>query len=1220
MNNAPEVTVLASTPAGDVTMVFGEHQGVRLDGDGPAVALLKSHMLRCVNIDGMSISPDTMHPNDVPFLDGDGFKFEKDADEWGGIGAASLFDDAGGDPILDGDFPGHPFRGNQHVKANNVSEYASIQSRQLRGADKDIPEEDDLLHKTHHGAARTHREAASKTSGGTKKYHEVMADFHSKRSAFHADKLGGKAAVLDSVGADDEWATLSAEFGAMLDSVETDALHDQIRASTSPSERIALCRALLAERARPAAAPPVIARYRYALVNRPPAPGSIPAGLTYTLDPRPAKGQPFEDVARHGIMVTDRELTEAELKSFELLRVDSGSTARVASRVAEDMRDYADAYSEMYESGDASDLSEFGNAVSNRAKSLAGVDALDRTQDMAGMVYEQLKAMVGATAPVAPPAPVPPTSKKQATEAAERLEFTVSDYSGMTPRELAIRAADHRKRIGDAVAAVETLKLGWPAGVTYPQGDIDLASGWLRKIAEEEAKGDALVLGAGDVKTMAMNAGVPESKWPKILANPYTTRTTGSGIVVPSYRLGDVKAAIASATAPMPPAVSDAGIARALAAGIVQRDRAHPTIIATPGWNSPTRASVEVAIIDSLFRETGIDATGRSDDIMALAKELFEQVKNGATLTLPQVMQHSAPNDWRESIVKARTMFGALQKNKLTTKPQDEAAADCWRDLPQLVKVIEAVIPPGGAQDLPPQSAGPSEQFTRYLKQIEAGTFPVGMQEAARMDTGMHDGEYETLQAEWAKRPAPAPVPVPVAPAAINGGPMDGPAPLFRSVSPEEWADILASGRIKGGLNTFNAWDKRREVFFALAPTAGVINQGNEKTRRAEYAVQQGPLQAELKPLAARHHELDGIIQARAVELGARSFDDLDSYLKRKDPVIAPLRPEYDSLDKKISGLQEKGRAEIAAKLAQIKDQDAARGFTSVLLETRPMDGGRVYSGIHSGMGHEVEIGMDSGAVALSDVVRVTFYDGDKAVRQSTPAQESGTQGAAEPAPAPVAAPTGELTAMQNLDRLGKAAPTGAITSDDPDLTGKLERKLEYLNAYAGVMRETNKHIRNKDSTKGDAALRAMGFSDRMIAKLRTKDDLGRVGFADYMLSNNNGEIGRYKKRLERAMEDKASERAAQPAAADTSPAPAVPVPAPALAPLPATDADHDFLQSIISKTADLMAPDIAPRFEEIAARRALDAATMGLLQTAGEVYTQHAIKAAQEALKAMMG
>jgi hypothetical protein len=73
-------------------------------------------------------------------------------------------------------------------------------------------------------------------------------------------------------------------------------------------------------------------------------------------------------------------------------------------------------------------------------------------------------------------------------------------------------------------------------------------------------------------------------------------------------------------------------------------------------------------------------------------------------------------------------------------------------------------------------------------------------------------------------------------------------------------------------------------------------------------------------------------------------------------------------------------------------------------------------------------------------------------------------------------------------------------------------------------------------------------------------------------------------------------------------------------APAPTTDADHDFLQSIISKTADLMAPDIAPRFEEIAARRASDAATMGLLQTAGEVYTQHAIKAAQEALKAMMG
>jgi hypothetical protein len=48
---------------------------------------------------------------------------------------------------------------------------------------------------------------------------------------------------------------------------------------------------------------------------------------------------------------------------------------------------------------------------------------------------------------------------------------------------------------------------------------------------------------------MAMNAGVPEEKWPGILANPDSVRTSGS-IAVPSFRLGAIKEAISLAMAP----------------------------------------------------------------------------------------------------------------------------------------------------------------------------------------------------------------------------------------------------------------------------------------------------------------------------------------------------------------------------------------------------------------------------------------------------------------------------------------------------------------------------------------------------------------------------------------------------------------------------------------------------------------------------------------------
>ena len=105
-----------------------------------------------------------------------------------------------------------------------------------------------------------------------------------------------------------------------------------------------------------------------------------------------------------------------------------------------------------------------------------------------------------------------------------------------------------------------------------------------------------------------------------------------------------------------------------------------------------------------------------------------------------------------------------------------------------------------------------------------------------------------------------------------------------------------------------------------------------------------------------------------------------------------------------------------------------------------------------------------------------------------------------------------KLNQVEALFELSKLAPKSgeAIKSDDPDAIEKLEAKLAYHQARAAMMRDANNHLRRGD----DEALYAMGFKEKTIASLKEPDFAGRTGFADYQMSNNNGEIGRIKKRL----------------------------------------------------------------------------------------------------------
>ena len=90
----------------------------------------------------------------------------------------------------------------------------------------------------------------------------------------------------------------------------------------------------------------------------------------------------------------------------------------------------------------------------------------------------------------------------------------------------------------------------------------------------------------------------------------------------------------------------------------------------------------------------------------------------------------------------------------------------------------------------------------------------------------------------------------------------------------------------------------------------------------------------------------------------------------------------------------------------------------------------------------------------------------------------------------------------------------GGISSDDPDAIQKLTEKLEKLKKHQEIMRAANRAIRMKDTEKGNAKLREMGFSEDGIKNLREPDFCGRVGYPDYELSNNNANIHRIEGRI----------------------------------------------------------------------------------------------------------
>ena len=108
--------------------------------------------------------------------------------------------------------------------------------------------------------------------------------------------------------------------------------------------------------------------WRYAMVNRPIGIGCCPKEGLVGSEDRPASGKPHHDMARNGVALFDRKLSDAETKSFEMALMAEGEDLReVVEGVVEKMKRYAKPYVEMA----ADDLNDFKSEVHDKMKGAA---------------------------------------------------------------------------------------------------------------------------------------------------------------------------------------------------------------------------------------------------------------------------------------------------------------------------------------------------------------------------------------------------------------------------------------------------------------------------------------------------------------------------------------------------------------------------------------------------------------------------------------------------------------------------------------------------------------------------------------------------------------------------------------------------------------------------------------------------------------------------------
>lgn len=102
---------------------------------------------------------------------------------------------------------------------------------------------------------------------------------------------------------------------------------------------------------------------------------------------------------------------------------------------------------------------------------------------------------------------------------------------------------------------------------------------------------------------------------------------------------------------------------------------------------------------------------------------------------------------------------------------------------------------------------------------------------------------------------------------------------------------------------------------------------------------------------------------------------------------------------------------------------------------------------------------------------------------------------------------------------------SNAIASSDPQAVELLVKRIAELEARQQRMREVNKLVRKHDT----AGLLALGYSQAETDGFFKPDFCERLGFPDYELTNNNGNIRRLKQRLANVQAESVHREEAEP-------------------------------------------------------------------------------------------
>lgn len=110
-----------------------------------------------------------------------------------------------------------------------------------------------------------------------------------------------------------------------------------------------------------------------------------------------------------------------------------------------------------------------------------------------------------------------------------------------------------------------------------------------------------------------------------------------------------------------------------------------------------------------------------------------------------------------------------------------------------------------------------------------------------------------------------------------------------------------------------------------------------------------------------------------------------------------------------------------------------------------------------------------------------------------------------------------ELSKAEHYAAKAAGVGKGGISTDDPDALPKLRAKLEKLEGLQRKMKEANQIVRRRTLTDEQkvAALEDLGVSNSNAWRVLEPDFMGRVGFPDYALKNNNANIRRIKERIQ---------------------------------------------------------------------------------------------------------